>query len=221
MTFWRTHWFDVGGGLALLLGTWLYLHRFHLSAEHLLLGGSFVTLLLHQVEEYRWPGYFPGLLNAAVYRSPAPERYPLNPQTAFVINVLLGWVVYALAALCGPQLPWLGIATILISVGNVGAHTFFFNWKGKTWYNPGLATALLLFVPVALGYGHLLFTRHLASARDWLLGVPLGAALNYFGILKPIDWLANPATPFRFAARQLRPADRPRGRRPGPDGPDE
>ncbi|RZJ57419.1 MAG: hypothetical protein EOO55_03465 [Hymenobacter sp.] len=27
MSFWRTHWFDVGAGLALLLGTWLYLHR--------------------------------------------------------------------------------------------------------------------------------------------------------------------------------------------------
>ncbi|MGI4742696.1 MAG: HXXEE domain-containing protein [Janthinobacterium lividum] len=126
MSFWRTHWFDVGAGLALLLGTWLYLHRLSLSTGQLLLGGSFVTLLLHQVEEYRWPGYFPGMLNAAVYRSSLPDRYPLNPQTAFLINVPLGWTAYALAALFGPQLPWLGIATVLVSLGNVGAHAVFF-----------------------------------------------------------------------------------------------
>ncbi|MGI4872575.1 MAG: HXXEE domain-containing protein [Janthinobacterium lividum] len=208
MNFWRKHWFDVGAGLALLLGGWLYLHRASLSPAQLLLGVSFVTLLLHQVEEYRWPGYFPGMLNAAVYRSATPERYPLNTQTALIINALLGWVVYALAALFARQLPWLGIATVLISLGNVLAHTFLFNLKGKTWYNPGLATALLLFLPLAMRYGHLLLTQHLAAPHDWLTGVPLGVALNYFCIVKPIDWLADPATPFHFENRQLRPADR-------------
>ena len=208
MSFWRKHWFDIGGGLALLLSAWLYLHRISWRAERLWLGLSLVTLLLHQVEEYRWPGYFPGMLNAAVYQSTLPERFPLNTQTAFVINVPLGWTVYALAALYGPQFPWLGIATVLVSLANVGAHTFFFNLKGRTWYNPGLATALLLFLPLALGYGHLLISHRLASPRDWLIGVPLGIAFTYFCIIKPINWLADPTTPFPFATRQLRPADR-------------
>jgi hypothetical protein len=207
MSFWRTHWFDVGGGLALLLGTWLYLHRLSLNSEQLLLGLSFVSLLLHQVEEYRWPGYFPGMLNAAVYRSPQPDRYPLNTQTAFLLNVPLGWTAYGLAAFFGPRLPWLGIATVLVSLGNVGAHAGFFNLRGRTWYNPGLATALVLFLPLALRYGHLLVSYHLAASRDWLLGLPLGLILNYGGIIKPIAWLANPATPFRFAARQVRSTD--------------
>jgi hypothetical protein len=208
MRFWQRHWFDVGGALAPLLSSWLYLHRAGLSADQLLMGTSFVTLLLHQVEEYRWPGYFPGMLNAAVYGSPTPDRFPLNPQTALLINVLLGWGCYALAALFARQLPWLGIATILISLGNVVAHACLFNLKGKTWYNPGMATALLLFLPLTIGYGHLLLTHHLAAPRDWQLGVPLGIALNYFGIIKPIDWLADPNTSFRFATRQLRPVDR-------------
>ncbi|MGI4742694.1 MAG: hypothetical protein ACRYG7_46645 [Janthinobacterium lividum] len=60
---------------------------------------------------------------------------------------------------------------------------------------------------MALGYGYLLASHHLAGPRDWLLGLPLGLALNYGCIIKPIDWLANPATPFRFATQQLRPAD--------------
>ena len=208
MIFWRKHWFDVGGGLALLLGGWLYGHRAGLSPEQRLLSASFVALLLHQVEEYRWPGYFPGMLNAAVYGSATPDRFPLNPQTALVINVGVGWGCYALAALGARHLPWLGIATGLVSLGNAVAHGGLFKLKGKTWYNPGLATALLLLLPLAGAYGYRLVAHHGAAPRDWLLGVPLGVALNYFGILKPIDWLADPNTPFRFARRQLRPTDR-------------
>ena len=208
MAFWRQHWFDVGGGLALVLSGWLYVHRAELGREQLLLGVSFVTLLLHQVEEYRWPGYFPGMLNATVYRSSTPDRYPLNTQTAWRINVLLGWGTYALAALFARQLPWLGIATVLVSLGNVVGHTFLFNLKGHTWYNPGLATALFLFLPVALVYLQLLVTQRGATSSDWFVGILLGIALNYGGILKPIDWLAERNSPFRFATRQLRPADR-------------
>lgn len=208
MAFWRKHWFDVGGGLAFVLSCWLYLHHTELSLLQLLLGGSLVALLLHQLEEYRWPGYFPGMLNATVYRSSIPDRYPLNTNTALVINVLLGWLTYALAALFAQQLPWLGIATVLVSFGNVLAHAFFFNLKGRTWYNPGLASALLLFLPITVGYVHLVVTQQLATLPDWLSGIPLGVALNYFCIVKPIDWLADPNTPFRFETRQLRSSDR-------------
>lgn len=209
MAFWRKHWFDVGGGLALLLGGWLYRHRAGLRPEQWLLGANFVALLLHQVEEYRWPGYFPGMLNAAVYGSFTPDRFPLNPQTALRINVGVGWVAYALAARYA-QLLGLGIATGLVSLGNVAAHAYWFNRKGHTWYNPGLATALMLFLPLAGAYGHRLVAHRLAAPRDWLFGVSLGLVLNYFGVLKPIAWLADPHTPFRFARRQLRLADRAR-----------
>jgi hypothetical protein len=61
---------------------------------------------------------------------------------------------------------------------------------------------------VALVYLHLLVTQQVATSHDWVVGVPVGIALNYVGILKPIDWLAERNSPFRFATRQLRPADR-------------
>lgn len=208
MNLWRKHWFDIGALLALPLSAWLYWHRASLPPVQLILGVSLVTLLVHQVEEYRWPGYFPGMLNAAVYGSAAPDRYPLNTQTSLLINVPLGWVTYALAALLAQHALWLGIATIVISLGNVMAHTVFFNLKGRTWYNPGQATALLLFLPLAGWFTHTVLTQHLASPAQWVAGVVLGLALNFLCIIKPIDWLADERTPFQFERRQLRLVDR-------------
>lgn len=69
MEFWRKHWFDIGGGLAVVLGGWLIRHYQTLSTLQVILWLSLISLLLHQVEEYRWPGYFPGMINRAVYHS--------------------------------------------------------------------------------------------------------------------------------------------------------
>jgi hypothetical protein len=38
-------------------------------------------------EEYVYPGYFPGQFNRGVFNSDSPRNYPLNAQTAMVINV--------------------------------------------------------------------------------------------------------------------------------------
>jgi hypothetical protein len=45
-----------------------------------------------------------------------------------------------LAALFWGQAFWLAIATIMVSLGNVLAHTLVFNIKVRTLYNPGLFT---------------------------------------------------------------------------------
>lgn len=39
---------------------------------------------------------------------------------------------------------------MLISLGNVAAHTFMFNLRGKSFYNPGMLTADILFLPIAV-----------------------------------------------------------------------
>lgn len=205
MPFLRKHWFDLGGVLALGLGAWLAAHYRTWPAFTLLGWLNLLALLLHQVEEYRWPGYFPGMLNRTLYASPTPDRYPLNPPTALLINVGVGWGSYLAAAIAGPRLPWLSLAALTVSAGNVVAHTLLFNLKGRTWYNPGQATAWLLFAPLLGWLGYLAARQPVATPGQWALGVALGAALNYLGVLKLIDWLADPQSPYRFEARQLLP----------------
>jgi hypothetical protein len=98
---------------------------------------------------------------------------------------------------------------MLVSAGNIIAHTVLFNVKGKTLYNPGLVTALLLFGPVVVYFFWLVSTRGLATPLDWLVGLALGAALNYLGVLKLIDLLKDPRTPYVFPVRCLPPRLRP------------
>jgi hypothetical protein len=208
MSFLRKHWYDLGGVLALVCAVYVALNFPAFGKVQLILWISLISLFVHQLEEYRYPGFFPGMINAAVYQSTMPDRYPLNSQTSLIVNVVIGWLAYLLAALFGAQYIWLGIATIVISLGNFFAHTFMFNIKGRTWYNPGTATALLLFLPIAIWYFMTIRSIASVTAMDWTFGIVLGLLLNYIGIIKLIDWMANRNTTYVFADYQLRPDDR-------------
>jgi len=196
----RRHWWNIAGVLA-VIGVLVFALNHDWSLGFSLsdvLWLSAMSLLVHQFEEYGWPGGFPRMLNTALYHAQAPDRYPLNAQTALVVNVGVGWGSYGLAALFGERWPWLGIATVLVSVGNVVAHTVLFNLKARTLYNPGMATALLLFVPIALLFFATMRWEGLFTPFNLSLGIPLGLALNYVGILKMIDWMKDPQSPHRF-----------------------
>lgn len=201
------HWFDVGVGLAVLAAGYVFTAR--LDTFSVLLWANLIALLLHQFEEYRFPGYFPGMMNTVMFNSHHPDRYPLNSNTALIINVTVGWMAFLIAALLGEGALWLGIATMLVSVGNVIAHAFLFNIKGGTRYNPGMLTAILLFAPIVILSGSVVVDGHLATPFDWALGLVLGAALNYIGILKLIDWLKDEDTVYVFPKRFLIPDQRP------------
>lgn len=54
----------------------------------------FDNSFLHQSEEYRIAGTFPGMMNITRYKSAIQDRYPLNTNTAFYVNVVIGWTSY-------------------------------------------------------------------------------------------------------------------------------
>jgi hypothetical protein len=113
MHFMRLHWFDVGLALAAVVGAVLLI--IPLDRLSLILWLQLIALFIHQAEEYRYPGYFPGMLNTTLYMSTKPDRYPLNTNTALLVNVGVGWLVYVLAAVLGEMALWLAIATMLVS----------------------------------------------------------------------------------------------------------
>ncbi len=208
MIFLRRHWFDIGGFLGILGIPLIYLFHPSLSDYQLLMWLSLISLFFHQMEEYRIPGTFPGMINSVMFKSALPDRYPLNTNTSFIINVYIGWSSYLLAALVGQRCVWLGMATILVSLGNVFAHSFVFNIKGRTFYNAGMATSLLLFIPCVYFFFKIVYQENLATTLDYLLGFSLGIAINILGIFKLIGWLADKNTHFIFKKNQLLPYHR-------------
>ena len=153
------------------------------------------------------------MLNTAMYKSEIPNRYPLNTNTAFYVNVIVGWTFYFFAAFFAEKAIWLGLATISVSFGNIIAHTFLFNIKGKTIYNAGMVTSWIFFVPCVYFFFAIVHHEHLASTTDYLIGISLGVTLNVIGVLKVIDWMANRNTTYIFEERNLLLKDRKKSSR--------
>ena len=143
MHFYRKHWPDVGVGVATGIGIGMTVFRKKRSRAQMWSAWNFVALLLHQFEEYRVPGYFPGQFNAGVLKSETPDHYPLNTQSAMSINTALAYPVYVLPVLF-PKKVWLGLAPVLMGFGQVLVHGIVFPSRGKGSLWPRLRDSLVL-----------------------------------------------------------------------------
>lgn len=199
MRWFLRHWHLVGLVLAVGLVALVAVRRDDWSDLRVLLVLSLAALMLHQVEEYGWPGGFPRMVNTVVFRSDLPDRYPLDARIAWIVNVALGWTLYGAVALLAHRAVWLAIASLVVSAGNVAAHTLLFNIRGSTLYNPGLATSWLLFVPVIVGFVVLARRDDLVGTIDVIVGLPLGLAVNYLGVVRLITLLGRRDTSYPFS----------------------
>ena len=198
------HWFDIGVVLGIVVGIVLALRAHEMSALAVLLWISLITLFAHQFEEYRFPGWFPGMLNVVLFRSNDPMRFPLNTSSSLAVNVGVGWVSYLAAAIWGTSFLWLALATLSISIGNCFLHLILIPIRGCRPYNPGMATSLVLFLPVAIWF--FAIAGGSLTVLDWIIGIALGIALNVLGVVGLIHIMANPDTGDVFELRQVTPA---------------
>jgi len=106
----------------------------------------FAALLLHQTEEWFWPGSFLPWMNQTVLGSDDPE-FPIDRRTAFVINVVLGWSGSFAAA--RPDIAAAPATALYVShFGNAALHVSWAASKRK--YDPGVVTAVLTLIPVSV-----------------------------------------------------------------------
>ena len=203
MAFLRKHWFDIGLILAVITTLTLRFSNIDYFGLQFLIWLNVISLFLHQFEEYRYPGYFPGMLNSVIFKSNQPDRYPLNTNSAMVINVFFGWTVYILSAVLYDKFILLAFMTMLISFGNFIMHTFVMNIKAKTFYNPGQFTATFLFLPVSCMFFIYVFEYNVLSTLELIIGIGLGIVINSFGLFKLIDILKDENTDNIFETRQL------------------
>lgn len=202
MSILRRHWYDLGAVVAICI-VLLFLWRDMPTIERVLLL-NFITMLVHQYEEYGWPGGFPPLVNLVVWPRNKPDRYPLNQNGAMVINLIWSYVFY-LAPVFFPTVIWLALGPMLVGLLQVIAHGILTNVKLKAPYNPGMITALLGFLPLGIYYIYLVQTQGLATASDWVLGIAYMAGFLYFGVLKlNFTWLSAPDSPYPFAPEEMR-----------------
>ena len=90
MNFLRRNWYDLGAFLSVLVSVYVFINYSTLTNYQTLMWLSLVSLFFHQLEEYRIAGTFPGMVNTVMYKSKMPDRYPLDTNTAFYVNVVVG-----------------------------------------------------------------------------------------------------------------------------------
>src|SRR6185369_7485134 len=128
----------------------------------------FAAAVLHITEEFVWPGGF-----VAWYKAYRPEiARSLTTRFLVIVNGLLLFTTAA-AAIQGTseQGVALWLTTASIELGNAGYHVL--GTIRTKRYSPGVVTAVLLYVPIAL-YGYWFFvTRGLASHGTAVLALAL------------------------------------------------
>lgn len=138
---------------------WIAAFRHDPLSERALFAGLLVIYLLHQIEEHLWPGGFRQFANAHVFKS-GNEDWPVDRGGVALINIGLVWLPVGLAAAFPQPLRWLGLAWVGLTLVNAIIHIV--TTIRLRIYNPGLVTAILLFLPFTV------FVLALESARGTL-----------------------------------------------------
>jgi hypothetical protein len=198
MNWYRRNWYTVGlfiGAAAVVLVA-VEWQRWELLQRLLLL--NFAALLFHQFEEYGWPGGEPAIMNRVIQPSANPDRYPLNQNSAMVINVFVAYPFY-LVPVFFPNLIWLGLAPVLFGMMQIVMHGILTNVKLKTLYNPGLLAVALGHIPIGVYYIYIIESRNLATVWDWVFGVAYLMAFVGIAMRKlTYSWLADRDSPYPF-----------------------
>jgi hypothetical protein len=204
MNYLRQYWQDIGGIVGVGICVVLFFQYQHMQELQVILWLSFVAILFHQFEEYRWPGYFAGLFNIVIFKSANPDKYPLNSQSAMVINILIAYGFYFLPIFFIDQV-WMGLAPIFMGFFQFIWHGVFANLKIKKIYNPGLLAVVLLHMPIGGWYINYITVHNLATSYDWILGIAYFVVATYVLIVKGNMWMKDEKSIYSFTQKQLGP----------------
>ena len=179
LKFLRRHWHDIGLISAAVAGAYLIFAWNEIFFLQKLLILNFIVVLLHQFEEYSWPGGFPAVANIAMLPSDKPDRYPLNQNSSMVANLIFAYVFFLLPVFF-PNSIWLGLAPILVgSIIQFISHGIYTNIKLKYFYNPGLAATVFGHIPIAIFYIKYIVSNNLVNQGDWIWAVVYMSAMLF------------------------------------------
>ena len=201
--FLRNYWYYLTSVVFLVLAFYTGFWRVdRLTRVEVILMYSFMALLAHQFEEYVFPGGAPTVLNVAFYGETTNyDRFPGNKQNGLVVN--LSAYPFYIAAILLPDLIWLGLATMYFGFFQTLGHGVFMNVRGKTLYNPGMATAVLLHLPIGIYYIVYVTAHHTVGEGDYLYGFFGFAAATVLIVILPVQGLKDRNSPYPFSREEL------------------
>ena len=180
MKFWQRYWYYIGGVAFVILTFAMGLGgSAALDYVQVLLIFSWMGMLVHQFEEYAWPG-----------------------GQCFVSNVVLCYLCY-IVPIFFPQLIWLAAAQIFQGLWQIPAHGIVLNMRLKSKYNPGLFAAVFLQLPVAIVFIWYVLTFMPEAANQLWWGIPGSLVLLGISFGLPILFMHDRDSKDPFEEREL------------------
>jgi len=185
----NTIWPKVGGFFAIVIifiVIFLWKSSSLTNKLSLLYWFNLAVLMLHEFEEYVFPGGFKEFINNKTFFA-VEDSFgfePINDVVVVMINLGV-WVLFILAASISSIAPWLGFAMIIFNVVNIIGHLLVFQKKVKG-YNPGTVTAFLMIPFLVLSSIFIIsnqFLTTLGYILAALIGVLCGASLPILGVI--------------------------------------
>ncbi|MFX1375202.1 MAG: HXXEE domain-containing protein [Promethearchaeota archaeon] len=212
LNLWMKIWLYVmaAGGIILILLVVVFWNQFDWATRLLYFPG--IGLVLHVLEEWRFPGGFHYIYNL-MKNSDIPDRYPMNQVSDMLTNfgaLIVFFMSITINEIIIGVTPLLAIPSFLFCLSEVIAHTFLsirsnkvLNTKErKIIYNPGFLTTYLVFLPVSIGFIYIFATGILQTLlTDWLWGVVLLGCMGLLLITIPERVLQNKNSPYPFTGK--------------------
>lgn len=142
-------------------------------------------LMIHEFEEYVFPGGFKKFFNEQTVFALDPHQkdIPLNEAMIFWINIGI-WVLIIVGALIVDIAPWFGLIFIIFNgIFNGFGHIVLFQLKEKG-YNPGLLSTIILLVPFTYFVIQEVQNSNIMVSGEWIVAIIGGLVV---GILLPVS----------------------------------
>lgn len=172
MSFIAKYWAKTGGVTALLIILFVLIYNDSLMLIQSIALINLSFLMLHQFEEYVYPGGFKNFFNTYIGGKSSIIKFPITDTGIIAVNILIGWELYLLGILFSYSI--FTAVLLLTSLINGIVHTGALLRFKK--YNPGFITGLFLFIPFSV-YSILQLSRDsLINPVDLLIIIPFALA---------------------------------------------
>jgi hypothetical protein len=151
--------------------------------------GSISVILLHFFEEFGFPGGFPLMGMQIMMHSDERDstKWNCNNLSSMFGNWVFLLLIYILP-LAFPRIRFLTLAALFFNFLELFMHLVLFNAARKTFYNPGLVTAIFGLTPIACYYFIKVFNANSFLWYDYVIAVIWMILVFLFSFRSPLYW---------------------------------
>jgi len=175
-TWFKENWQKTGVIVALFLTIYLVVIVLPQNTLLFALLMSTPLYMLHEADEYVFPGGFAQFINKNIYKTD-PETGLLDTTAVFWINVVAVWIVISLFSLWAVFDITQAVAIPYFLIFQAFVHLII-GIVGKRFFNPGMVSAWLVHVPWAIWTIWLLVQAEVIANPFWNLALLTGLLIN-------------------------------------------